>query len=483
MADMETVRVLAITTQNEVSGLLRAVLRGVGASTNFVPSAAEGLALLERETFQILFVDLDLPGIDESWVRNAVSIHPCLSVALLASRAMLGTEGQRIQVPRTHYLAKPLTPEAVQYVLAKALERHNGHAHVAESRPAPTLAVPDATRPPEPVRRQFIARSAPMREIAQLLPRIATTDAPVLIQGEPGVGKASVAREIHRLSRRAAGPFIHVACGALRESELENVLLRPFGWEGQNGGCSAMDACQHGTLFLDGVCRLPVWAQVRLFDVLQQNSVAGSSDSGHPAKDFRLMASAKCDLEAAMTQNQFYSGLYYYMNVIQVRIPPLRHRQEDIRALAEHFLAAAGAMREPMSGPPWRFAPDVWDCMLSYPWPGNAWELASVVTHAVVIADKTEIGRACLAQSLTQSRQTHDSETISVPLAGSLKEMERTIVEEVIQRCRGNKAAAARTLGLHRRTLYRLLEDEKTASWPTLQTSEAPATLLEASIS
>ena len=161
-----------------------------------------------------------------------------------------------------------------------------------------------------------------------------------------------------------------------------------------------------------------------------------------------------------MAENRFYSGLYYYLNAVRIDIPPLRHRQEDIRALAEHFLAGAAFPACPAPGKvPRYFSAEAWQSLLQYDWPGNVLQLAAVVAHAAVLAEGPEIGQACFAGLLGRVRQHADSETISVPLAGGLKEMELALINEVVRRCRGNKAAAARALKLHRRTLYRLLEE------------------------
>ena len=336
--------------------------------------------------------------------------------------------------------------------------------HLRQQSQTPIVLGPRCEPPTIARCERLIARSTAMREITRLAPRIASTDAPVLIQGEPGVGKASVAREIHALSRQAANPFVRLACAAFRETELESELARLCSGELHGALGPSAESVRRGTLFLDGVCRLPSWAQVRLFDVLQESKRSGSAGSRTGLADFRLIASATCDLEAAMTQKQFHSGLYYYLDVVRIQIPPLRHRQEDIRSLAERFLAEAGSMRQSPGGTPWRFSTEAWQCLLRHPWPGNAWQLASVVAQAVVLAEGDEIGQTCILQSLSRSHRDQDCETLSLPLAGSLKQMERTIIEEVVQRCKGNKAAAARALGLHRRTLYRLLEDDKTPS-------------------
>jgi DNA-binding NtrC family response regulator len=332
------------------------------------------------------------------------------------------------------------------------------------------------------------ARSPAMREILDLVRKVAAADVPVLIQGEMGAGKQTIAREIHRQSPRAAGPFVHVVCGSLREADLEERLFGPS-WNGSRRGtggpASLLEASQDGTLFLDGVAQLPLWAQVRLLDALQSGEeeggpsplvrsraptggwsravpangtqrVPGALFSGQP----RLIASSTCDLETAMVENRLYSGLYYYLNAAGLEVPPLRHRQEDILALAEHFLAAAvSTFSPPRNKLPWRFSEEARQALLRYDWPGNVPQLAAVVAHAAILSEGSKIGEADIARLLGRVRQHPDAETISVPLAGGLKEMEATLINEVLRRCRGNKAAAARALKLHRRTLYRLLEE------------------------
>jgi DNA-binding NtrC family response regulator len=299
-----------------------------------------------------------------------------------------------------------------------------------------------------------------MRQVVQMAPKVAATDAAVLICGEAGVGKASLAREIHRLSRRAKGPLVRVACGALREGELEATLLAAPG--GPSVSCPSspatlLQSASRGTLFLDGIERLPYWAQVQLLERLQPEAAEPGSDALAPVA-FRVIASLAGDAEAALAKEAIYPELYYYLGVVQLYVPPLRHRLEDIRGLAECFLAAAISIRcLPAGGTGWHFSPDSWDCLLHYDWPGNVPQLASVVAQAVVLADGAEIGPGCVLQSLGKSRQSYDSQSIALPLTGGLKEMERFIIGDVIQRCGGNKAAAARTLGLHRRTLYRIL--------------------------
>ena len=291
-----------------------------------------------------------------------------------------------------------------------------------------------------------------------------------------------------------------------------------------------IESASGGTLFLDEVSRLPFWASVKLLDVIQQRQYLsyGGLESG--PLGVRLIASTAWDLEAAVSQNQFYGGLYYYLSAVYIRVPPLRARREDIAALAQHFLAVADGTSDGRTGPHpdplpkgegtwlnplpkgegtwlnprpkgegtwlnplpkgeetslprYRFSKEAMDRLAGYDWPGNARELASVVVHAMLLANAEEIGQECVADALGSVRQRADyagaadedfcpteggrqdacptAETVSVPLVGGLKQIEQRLIHEVIRRCRGNKAAAARSLGLHRRTLYRLLRKDE----------------------
>ncbi len=303
---------------------------------------------------------------------------------------------------------------------------------------------------------QLIARSPAMREVLHLVRKIAGANVPVLIQGEIGTGKQTIAREIHRRSPRAARPLVHVVCGSLRESDLEEKLFGPScdcSRPGTGAPASLLESSRHGTLFLDGVTELPFWAQVKLLDDLQPGN--------RQSRDDRVViASSTCDLWTAVAENRFFSGLYYYLNAAGINIPPLRHRQDDLRALAERFLAGTAFPLYAAPGKvPRYFSAEAWRCILQYDWPGNVLQLAAVVTHAIMLAEGPEIGHACFARLLGPARQPVDSETISVPLAGGLKQMELALINEVLRRCRGNKAAAARALKVHRRTLYRMLEE------------------------
>ena len=301
-----------------------------------------------------------------------------------------------------------------------------------------------------------------MRKILEVVRRSAPTDAPVLIYGEPDTGKKLIACEVHRQSGRAAGPFVHVVCSALRESDLAEKLFGrgEHGTERDNQTpLPLLKEARGGTLFLEEVSQLPLWAQARLLEFLQEGPHFRGARHGGVGVDVRVIAASTVDPSAAMARRVLLSSLYYYLKVIDIHVPPLRHRSQDICPLVENYLAIANATRVSQGGKaPCHFAKEALRCLVEYDWPGNMLQLASIVAHLVLLTDGDEIVPMQITELLSAAAPHDNSETISVPLVGGLKDIERAVVTTVIERCRGNKAEAARVLGLHRRELYRILQ-------------------------
>jgi DNA-binding NtrC family response regulator len=310
---------------------------------------------------------------------------------------------------------------------------------------------------------QLVAHSPAMRKVLDMAAKIGPTDCTVLIEGEPSVGKEPVARIIHRQSNRAGGPFVRVPCGGIPKNRLYEEL---FGQAG-NGSPkkhrtdrSFLACAKGGTLFLDDISQLPLWAQIKLYDILNEEwrNYCGNGEISPPAT--RVIASAACDLEAAAACGRFHSSLYFYMNIAKISVPPLRDRPEDIRPLGGLVLAYINSAKGLYLGAkPHRFSEESWQCLSQYDWPGNIAELSSVITRAIVNASSEVINQDDVRSLFRKNSRTKSSDEISVPLGGELREIERYILREVIRRCHGNKAAAARTLRLPRRTLYRLLNE------------------------
>ena len=310
---------------------------------------------------------------------------------------------------------------------------------------------------------EFVAKSPAMRKVLDMAAKFGPTDCTVLIEGEPSVGKESVARIIHRQSNRAGGPFVRVPCGGIPKNQLYKQLF------GQTGNGSPkkhrMDRCfltcaTGGTLFFDGISQLPLWAQIKLYDILHEERRNYSGNGEIPPPATRLIASAACDLEAAAACGRFHLSLYFYLNIAKIRVPPLRDRPEDIRPLGERVLTFANSAKGLYLGAtPYRLSEEAWQCLSQYDWPGNIAELSSVIIRAIVNANSEVINRDDVTVLFRKNPPPDPSKAISVPLGSDLREIERYILREVIRRCHGNKTAAARTLRLPRRTLYRLLNE------------------------
>jgi len=464
---MEPPHVLLVQSEPAVRHLVADSLGQEPVRLSLASSVQEGLSLLERERAHVLVADLDMLDIGYEFVRQAATVQPLLGVVLFGAPGLLDKIPQRTPRGPVEYLPKPVTADSLRSAIRRALDRQMRRdpacRTVAET--APALAGERAGALVQTDR--IIAASKAMREVVELVRRCAPSDFSVLIQGEPDTGKELIAREIHRQSRRAAGPFVRVACGALREPELAATLFS-HSEDGRDCGSQVpptlLEKAHGGTLFLENVSQLPPWGQARLLHVLQQGAGLRGGANEKAATDVRVIASAVTDLHAAAAQRAFSPSLYYYLSVVQIHVPPLRHRPQDIHALAETYLESANPMRcHQGAKAPCRFSEDALRLLLEYDWPGNTLQLASVVARAVLLADEEEIGRAKVAEAIGEVAPRGASDTISVPLAGGLKEIERAVIEAVIERCQGNKAAAARMLRLHRRTLYRILQDEAPA--------------------
>jgi len=466
---MPNVQVLVVDDDPDVREFVGNVLSREDVEVSLAGDGQQGLALLEQGTFQVLFIDLCMPGMDGlALLRRALRASPRLSAVVFTGHADLNSCIEAMRLGACDYVTKPFTPQMIRAAMARALDccRRKGPTIApnpeAPGVPAPADCIDEADD-------ALVAQSAAMREVCLLVAKTAPTDAAVLIRGEPGVGKEVVARAIHRQSRRAGGPFVRVACGAIREAELDGALFGQEQWDCEGHEQvhpGHLESAHGGTVFLAHVECLPLWAQAQLFDAFQRGCLHRCAGVRPIPLDVRVIASTSCDLEAAVAEGRFHSGLYYAINVVSIHVPPLRHRQQDIQVLAERCLAQTLArLGIAADGDQCRFTQEAWECLLSHDWPGNLPELASVVSRAVALADGRQIGKEAITWARREAR-CHSADTISVPLAGDLRGIERHIIQEVIQRCRGNKAAAARILGMHRRTLYRMLEDRTAGAGP-----------------
>jgi two-component system response regulator HydG len=305
--------------------------------------------------------------------------------------------------------------------------------------------------------KRIVAESAAIQEVLMRVARFARSSAPVVVLGESGSGKEIVARSLHNASPRASGPFLAVNVAALPAELLESEL---FG-HAKGAFTGAMqahrgmfEAATGGTLFLDEIGELPLALQVKLLRVLQDGEVRKVGETRSFMVDVRIVCATHRDLTAQVEQGLFREDLYYRLNVLTVRVPPLRERVEDILPLARQMLTE-------QLGPLASFTPSAEALLQGHSWPGNVRELANVVSHGAALADSTVVGPEHLPDQLTLRTPGGDrgrAKTEATPRLCTLAEAEREHVLGVLGGCSGSIVEAARVLGIGRNTLWRKLK-------------------------
>ncbi|HET7224991.1 MAG TPA: sigma 54-interacting transcriptional regulator [Candidatus Eisenbacteria bacterium] len=314
--------------------------------------------------------------------------------------------------------------------------------------------------------RDMIGASPKMQRIFRLVSKVAATESTVLITGESGTGKELVARSIHLQSRRASAPFVPVNIGAVPETLLESELFGAA--RGAFTGAAVdraglIEAADHGTLFLDEVGDMPLVTQVKLLRTLENNEVRRLGDQQLRMVDVRVIAATHRDLQVEIEAGRFRADLYYRLNVVQIALPPLRERREDIGLLASYFLEQ-NAARE--GRPKLGFSPEAEAALERYDWPGNVRELQNAVAHAVAVSDGDVVQAPDLPPAVRAPRLLPRQEEAAVSPDGvvprpretwSLAEVEKEHIARVLARHHANTTAAAKQLGISRTTLWRKL--------------------------
>lgn len=447
---MRNPSVVVIDDDPKVCRVVGDILRSDGANVSLATGGEEGLRLLSRGPIDVVFTDLRMPGRDGfSVVDEARQIYPNLQVVVLTGYASLESSVEALRRRVCDYVAKPITAEKISAALARAIGSMQTRGEPLSHQPAPT------NRPIEPVG-EVVAASQAMREILALASRAAQTVVPVLILGETGVGKETIARWIHGQSGRA-GAFVRVTCAALRDDQLEAAW---FGRENDlHGSPGLLEQAAAGTVFIHDVAEIPLHFQDQLVQVFNRGWFTRLGGTQPVSLSARLIAATSRDLREAVAQHRFLDRLYHFLGVIPIGILPLRKRKEDIRALAEHFLAKSSQLYGILlktRGP--RFSEEAIASLLDYSWPGNARELLNVVKRVVLLSEKEVIQLKNFGDWLPAEPVVENGSKLVIPLVGDLKTINRNIISASIEQHHGNKSAAARALGLHRKTMYRILQ-------------------------
>jgi two-component system, NtrC family, response regulator HydG len=414
--------------------------------------ASDGRAALERVQaggVDLIVTDLRMPGLTGlELLRAAKAIMPDVDVILLTAFGTVEEAVKAMKDGAYDFLTKPFRREQLIKLVDKALERRD----LIEQNKALKKQLEDIR-----AKGQMIGSSPSYRRMLSLVEQVADSSATILIQGESGAGKELVARAIHERSGRRNGPFVAVNCAALPETLLESEL---FGYEkGAFTGAAGrkdgrFELANGGTLFLDEVADLSLVTQPKILRMLQEGEFERLGGTRTIQVDVRIVAATNQDLADMVREKRFREDLYYRLNVITVRVPPLRERHEDIRLLAQHYLRVYAAKNSrKLDG----FSNEALEQLESYRWPGNVRELENLIERMVLLARKDRIDAEDLPEEIAGvKRPPRDAilELVGTPLA----DVEQRLLDETLRITGGNKTQAAKLLGIDVRTVARKLE-------------------------
>ncbi len=448
-------RILVVDDERSMREFLEIMLQKDGYAVHCAADGVEALNVLKKHTFDLVITDIRMKPIDGLEVlRQTKALSPNTVVIIISAYASTETAVAAMKEGAYDYLPKPFKIDEMRRVIRTALETRGQEA---PSRPKEGPLYFGC----------LIGESAPMKKIYALIEKVSATNSNVLITGESGTGKELVAKAIHSQSPRADHPFVAVNCAGVPEALIESEL---FGYRrGAFTGASAdrkglVEAAQGGTLFLDEIGELTPALQVKLLRVVQEKTIRRVGDTVDIPVDVRIISATNRDLEQMVIDGQFREDLYYRLNVIHVRVPPLRERREDIPLLADYFLAKF--CRE--------FGKDIrkissyaMDILKGYDFPGNVRELENIIERGVALESSSII----LPESLTlatykKAREARgkDWEGPVLPPDGMdltkyLADIEKSLLVQALERTGGVKQKAAQLLGLSFRSFrYRLLK-------------------------
>ena len=449
-----TKRILVVDDDRSILTILGGLLQRHGYTVLPAATAAAGMALLRKERPDVVLLDLGLPDADGLETLAAIRAEqPDVSILILTAQDSLGNAIESIKRGAFHFVSKPYAPEELLSLIQRALEQRELVHETARLRTQAAQLSKRLEAAEQQLAPAFSSRR--MREVEQLVGRVAPSDANVLLAGESGVGKEVVANLIHRLSTRAAAPMVKLNCAAFPANMIEGEL---FGYvKGAFTGAvndfpGMIAEASGGTLFLDEIAEMPAELQTRFLRVLQEREFRPLGNTKTVKADFRLIAATNRPIPDAVRDGALRQDLYYRINTFQIEIPPLRERKEEIPGLVALFIqrfARQLGKAEP------QMSPDAFQRMMDYDWPGNIRELQNAIEYGVVLAHEGRIGVRELPKELTVPPVLRAAvpRAAEVPLL-NLDARERDAILAALVKACGNKRKAAELLGIHRPTLY-----------------------------
>jgi two-component system response regulator HydG len=438
-------KVLVVDDQKNMRATTALLLRQAGHAVEEAEDGASAVQRVQHETFDVVLTDLRMPSVDGMELLRAVQqVSPETQVIVMTAYGTIESAVEAIRRGAYDFLAKPFKESEVLLRVSKALEKRRLLGAVS------LFA--------EEFRKRYglehvVGRSAAMREVLDRVLRVGPTDATVLVTGESGTGKELVARALHVTSRRGDKPFVPVNCAAITETLLESEL---FGhargaFTGATRSRRGMFEEAHGgTLFIDEIGETAPGFQAKLLRALQDGEVRRVGESTPIQVDVRVIAATNQDLRRAIAEKRFREDLFYRLNVVPIRIPPLRDRREDVPLLAAHFLQRFNQR----TGGDKILTSEAVERLLQHEWPGNVRELENMIEQAAALSPAREIRAA----DVQPEHRPEPARGGAVTLAHAVEETERRTITATLVRCQNDLGRVARELGISGTTLWRKMK-------------------------
>jgi DNA-binding NtrC family response regulator len=448
-------RILVVDDDAVLRRMLVRMLRPIGMPVSSAGSVDEAWGILDAEPIRLVLTDLRLGAVDGDVLLDRVRARwPTLPVLLMTNHGTIDLAVDLMKRGANDFITKPIEPGTLLPRISKALE----HADLVDEVHDLRHRLVEVGQPSRPL----VGKSAAFRAVTERLPVAARSEAPVLITGETGTGKELVARALHDLSPRADGPFVPVNCGAVPEALMESELfghVKGAFTDARADKRGLAREAEGGTLFLDEIGEMPVALQVKLLRFLQEREVRPVGSSRAESVDVRVVAATHQDIRGAISDGRFREDLYYRLNVVPLRLPPLRERPEDLPELAAHLLerAARGT-----TTPRKTLTPAALAALRAHSWPGNIRELENVLHRALIFCPGDSIDAADLELEPATPSAISPGPDLDTPLREAkdalVADFEAEYVVAALRASGGNVAQAARRAGKDRKSFHELIQ-------------------------
>jgi DNA-binding NtrC family response regulator len=443
-------KVLVVDDDLGMCGMLSDVLKEEGFSVHTTGESFEASKILKKEEFDVIVTDLKMKGLKGlDLLEVAHKVAPMTPVIIITAFGTIESAIKAMKMGAYDYITKPFQMDELILTVRKALENRLLKKEVIRLRKEVESRYDF---------HQLIGKSPSMQKIYDLIERISDSLSNVLITGESGTGKELVAKAIHYNGVRKEGPFVAINCAAIPETLLESEL---FGYkkgaftDAKSDKKGLIFEANEGTLFLDEITEMPLTLQAKLLRVIEEREVRPLGDTNSYPIDVRIISTSNRDIASLIQQGRFREDLYYRLKVIDIEMPPLRERKEDIPILVQHFIHKfSKELKKAVSS----VSEDALKILLNYSWPGNIRELENIIQRAITLSQHEVILPEDLPASIIQKIDEKLFEK-ALEEKFTLDQLEKEYIKRVLIETGGNKSKAAERLGLDRKTLYRKLEE------------------------